>query len=351
MLKNVISTVILISVFFVAQAFATIYHVNSNPGSQDADFTTLQAAHDGASDGDTLYCYGSSISYGDVTFTKKLCVIGPGYFLGENGNLRANTGEAKTGEISFNAGSEGTLFTGMYVCDHKVYINTSSITFKRNRINTYVDGYNNSGYVIELAGDVSNIIIAQNYMVNTCSYGGSYDSPRVIGIRSGDSNVTITNNYLKTYSVDKSKEAIKCESSSIMNITISHNVLHGTLEAKNANVNHNILLDGYFWYENASYTYNIGDDGQFGSENGNFTASSDTLFVGTGSSDGKWQLKEGSPAIGAGYGGVDIGMFGGSTPYKLSGIVALPSIYFFQAPSVVGAQSEFEVNLKIRSND
>ena len=38
------------------------------------------------------------------------------------------------------------------------------------------------------------------------------------------------------------------------------------------------------------------------------------------SDDAKWKLKAGSPAIGAGVSGVDCGVFGGVTPYVLSGV-------------------------------
>jgi len=68
-----------------------------------------------------------------------------------------------------------------------------------------------------------------------------------------------------------------------------------------------------------------------------------------------FKLKAGSPALGAGYGStaqnpVDAGMYGGSTPYVLSGIPAIPSIYFF-ANQPVGSNSDpIDVQIKVRSN-
>jgi len=77
-----------------------------------------------------------------------------------------------------------------------------------------------------------------------------------------------------------------------------------------------------------------------------------TVFVDSGSvsTDGDWQLRSGSPAIGAGLDGVDCGMFGGSTPYVLSGIPAIPSIYYFIAPGSASGAEGLQVEIKARAN-
>ena len=61
------------------QANATIWRVD-NVSLHDADFTDLQSAHDGASAGDTLYVAGTDNDNGDCILTKKLTIIGNGYF-------------------------------------------------------------------------------------------------------------------------------------------------------------------------------------------------------------------------------------------------------------------------------
>ena len=38
-----------------------------------AQYTTLQAAHDAAQSGDTIYLYPSSISYSGISITKNFC--------------------------------------------------------------------------------------------------------------------------------------------------------------------------------------------------------------------------------------------------------------------------------------
>jgi len=77
------------------------------------------------------------------------------------------------------------------------------------------------------------------------------------------------------------------------------------------------------------------------------------VFVGPdgNSTDGQWQLERGSPALETGINGEDVGMFGGSSPYMLSGIPSLPHIYFLSAPSVGSATDGLQVRLKVKSTN
>jgi len=57
---------------------ATIHQVNNvNPAI--GHFSGLQAAIDAASEGDTIYIHGSHVDYGAVTLNKRLILIGPGW--------------------------------------------------------------------------------------------------------------------------------------------------------------------------------------------------------------------------------------------------------------------------------
>ena len=80
-----------------------------------------------------------------------------------------------------------------------------------------------------------------------------------------------------------------------------------------------------------------------------------TIFNLTGSYDGKYSLKSGSPAIGAGTlgaGTTDAGIFGGATPYRLSGIPPVPTIYALTSPQgTTPAGNIVQINLSTRSNN
>jgi hypothetical protein len=302
---------------FAITAHATVWRVNNLPGT-DAHFTTLQAAHDAAYvlPGDTLYLEASSGTYGNLTATKRLVIIGAGYFNAENPDTQANVAGSVTGIITFNAGSGGSIVSGCTV--DRITINISNLLIEKCR---FAASIGNNTSAILLSGNSSNIIIRQNF------FEPDYISSSGYLIRSTGTanNVSISNNYFKTTSTTRR----------ILQLTsgfageISNNIFDsGTVEISNAIYQNNIMTNSTFTAFNTSILNNLGNSTQFGTENGNQSnVNMADVFVGVGSTDGKWQLKEGSPAIGAGVNGEDCGMFGGSRPYVLSGIPAIPSIY------------------------
>ena len=66
--------------------------------------------------------------------------------------------------------------------------------------------------------------------------------------------------------------------------------------------------------------------------------------------DKNFILKAGSPAIGAGAGGIDAGAFGGPSPYHLSVQPNVPAIYKLVAPAVVTGAS-LTVTVSTKSNN
>ncbi|MFZ4772097.1 MAG: hypothetical protein ACOYLO_18080, partial [Ferruginibacter sp.] len=84
------------------------------------------------------------------------------------------------------------------------------------------------------------------------------------------------------------------------------------INIENFVVQNNIFSTMDFATNNNDYSFNIANNTAFGNQNGNQqNVDMGTVFLYTGSSDGQYQLKEGSPAIGAGTGGADCGAFGG----------------------------------------
>lgn len=74
---------------------------------------------------------------------------------------------------------------------------------------------------------------------------------------------------------------------------------------------------------------------QLGSNN-QWLINQSTIFVGStnNSTDGQWQLLANSPAKSAGSDGSDCGMFGGATPYQLSGLPPIPVVYDIIGPDL-----------------
>ena len=332
--------------FMCLTAQAKVYRLNNNPGTA-AQFTVAQTAIDSCHAGDTLYAEGTTISYGNVTISNKINIIGPGYFLAQNPNTQVNLNSALFGTITFNAGSNGSYITGIQAGYINLATGVNNIILKRNLIN----GTSNYTNQLLLNGNNANILILQNYIVSNqaSNYGP-------VSLGSGCSNVTIANNFVQGTSgsgyelihVDPAASAI-----------ITNNVIVGTatnqyLTLNNTTFNNNILnvngsINGSNNSENNNFSMNANLDTTAGNAHHNhINISPSTLFVGTGSADGQYKLKAGSSAIGAGLTGEDCGMFGGADPYVLSGMPTVPAVFFFAAPT--SGYGTLPVQVKIMSH-
>lgn len=318
------------AIFVANVSNATVWRV-SNVSGADAHFPGITAANNSTmvQAGDTLYIEPSSVSYGSASITKSLTLIGNGYFIAENPETQANTNKSEFGTLTFGQGSQGSAIMGCKLVNLSVSV--SNIRAERNYI----------GYVT-VGPNVSNIVVMQNYV--KYSAGGS-----LITISDNASNLLFSGNYLEnTYSLGNTQGISMSSSSSAI---FENNVIYNGVTIYNSTFYNNILRAGGFVPDNSVYTNNIGNDNQFGNQNGNQQyVNMANVFLGTGSTDGQWQLKPGSPAIGAGTGGQDCGMFGGPNPYILSGIPPIPAIYeYIQIYNT--ADQEVEVTFSVKSNN
>jgi hypothetical protein len=284
-----------------------------------ANFTTASEAMNSplVLNGDTLYFEGSMTHYGNMTFVKKLVVIGPGYFLGENDSTQADLKPAKFNQVAFEDGSQGTIVKGMTILSW-TSVNTSGITLERNNFGSIVIN-GGTGHVIirNYISDINlsstnNVLVANNIIYRT----GSNIYP---SISMGSSSATILNNIFLGY------------------VYISNSVFRNNIQT-------NTSAPDCFAPVNCVVENNIGASTQFGTLFGNQqNVDMSAVFENTGSTDGKYILKEGSPAIGAGVSGTDCGIFGGNYPYALSGMVSGPSIWYLYMDGL-------DVTVKAKSN-
>jgi len=328
-------TIILTACFTALAVFnssAKIWRVN-NAGIP-ADFTTIQAAHDDATvlAGDTLHIEPSWISYGALVSTKKLIILGPGYYLDLNSNQQANPATATIESFTLNTGSSGTVISGLTITGTN-YISTGNITISRNHISGNI--YLSRDY------SYSDIIISGNYDINSVNHNGSSNANLI-------TNVLIYNNLLGFVSLNAQYSGVIANniltswSCTTYNFTIKNNICTTNSNSYIFNGSYNTI------YNNIAATSLALPQG-----NGNQTSvSMSTVFVGsTGySTDGQWQLANGSPALGAGLNGEDCGMYGGSTPYHLSGLPEIPSVYFLSAPSTSNGDT-LPVTISVKTNN
>ena len=314
---------------FVARADVYIVNNQMEADKEKKIFTTLQAAHDAASSGDTIYVEGSSVRYDDATITisKKLYVVGPGYFPGENPSVQVNKNQAEIYGIKISQGGAGSKLEGISTGSISLYADDIIITHCNAGVYIYED-INNLSVTkshIEYLGNsnskIQNLMFANN-IVNW-----------YFELKNGSSGIAINNTFdLYSYGDFEVPNGI----------TIKNTIL---IAENDSDINIPTL-------PNSDIAYNISTSDVFGTANGNLAnVDVNNLFIGheNGSTDGQYQLKENSPAKGAGENGVDIGAFGGPDPYVLSGVPSIPVIYELNVSGFSNDEDKLPVTIKAKS--
>ena len=214
-----------------------------------------------------------------------------------------------------------------------IYIRVNQIAILRCNFNGQAININHNGN-----SALNNILINGNYSV---TLNDNYNSYVV-------TNLLISNNYIKGLDYGGNVSAT-------LDNNIFHDITGNALKISNSVLKNNILYNysGAFQFTNCSFYNNLDTLSNVPVGNGNLRAvSMSTVFVGGAgtSTDGQWVLSENSPAKGAGVEGIDCGIFGGSNPYKLSGLPAIPSIYFLNVPASSNGNN-LQVTVSIKSNN
>ena len=334
----IITFVFQIVIFAGSDLYGKTWTVDNNSGrTPDFSQITHAIASPEVVSGDTLYVAGSTTVYfGNINVTKRLVIIGPGFFLDENTQLSGATISAKLPVIVWLSGSEGSVLTGFETLHNQ--ISTDSITITRNYLNH--TGF--SAIVFLGSGPISNVVITQNYVVN------NYVGP-TINTSAGQilSNVIVSNNY---FSNENTSSDLAMD---LNNVSVTNNVIEGSITMTASILENNIMIGGTFTDDGENQVRNnLADGTQFCTQNNNLSnINAASIFIGSGTTDGKWQLAVGSPAIGAGVGGVDAGMYGGPSAFVPSGLPSIPVIEFLSVPTTGSQSSGLKIHIKARGQN
>ncbi|NII25325.1 hypothetical protein HB364_09545 [Pseudoflavitalea sp. X16] len=329
---------------------AKIWRINNNAGVV-ADFTTFHAAVNSASvlAGDSLYFEPSATDYAtnSMTLNKRLIVIGPGYFLDPanasipgNAGLQVATKDARIPFIRMSSGANGSKFLGITLSGSVYVTGISNVSFEKCFFAGglyFEDGACTaitvrkcylSGTSISASGTATlsnfvceNSIFNNNGYINLTILTGSDNIVRNNSVINGGNAFTLVNTYFANNIIGAWSQ---CD---LTNCTIKNNLFQA-----------NQTLPG-------TATNNLVNQDMA------------TIYTGTGSFDARCMLKTGSPAIGAGLtvGAVtnpDCGAFGGTDPYKLSGIPNIPSIYSLTVPtSIPSGSATMNITFSTRNNN
>ncbi len=305
-------------------SFAKIWRVNNKTGIT-ADFTTAQDAHDGASAGDTIHLEPSQNSYGSLTTSKKLVWISTGNFLDIHPGLQYSSTPGTVDGLTVQPGSENSVFS---ICLTKDYHGITCYASNVNFLRCSIDGSS-----LQLSG-ASNCAIINCFIGTYLNVGSSTD-------------VLISNSMIGNYlNVTQYSTAV------ITNNVINYQSTTGTTI-------YNSILQNNIFNKNATYTFtncnmnnNMAGNAMLPVGNGNkINIDMTTVFVNSsGSTDADFVLKAGSLAMSTGYGGIDMGAFGGTSPFMPGLQPAIPAIYQINAPGVP-AGSTMNVTFSTKSNN
>ena len=333
-----------------------IWTVNNQP-SFDADYTSLQEAHDSADAGDIIMLHGSSTSYGNLLVRKRIVVIGPGYFLGQNDapNTQASPLDAELVSLQFQSNSTGTFnSSGSLVTGVKVSNTVSTSAASQTPINFTVQRCLINYLDIN---NYASAIIKENFIHYTAN--NSFPAIQLDGIN----NTQLTNNIIVRTGGGTNIITTNTSNSGV----VDHNII----VAEDDDMDYNLEGDGLSFTNNLLLSdQDITVNGNFGQVLNNLT--NGTTFDGIASNitgeeatdivigwdnpegfspDERLTLTNNSPVLGAGSDGDNIGAFTNSSSYILSGIPFVPNIYAFDAPDFGTTGSGITVNIKAKANN
>lgn len=310
---------------------AEILRVNNQltTNHQARIFNSLQLAHDFAQIGDTLMVEGSPTTYSAMTLSKRLTVIGTGYFINENFENPSNQLTSRVNGLTFNSGSQGSILLSLYLSAN-ISVQVSEIVISRCRLERVTSNTN-----------INSLILTQNYFSNTTGTAISIHSNYSF------SNFVFENNFVNgSFNIGAHQNQVFS--------SIKNNIFLGVIAVTTDIFQYNIIVNSSsnITINSNNVSYNLTSVNQL-SGNGNQIYDPNQLFIGpTGNStDGQYQLKTDSPYLTAGFQGVEPGIFGGNSPYILSGLPPLPVILNLSADSFGTQQNGLNVSIKAKTNN
>jgi hypothetical protein len=354
-------TAILFVVNLTQALFAqNTFTVNNNPGSA-ANYHTLQGALDSVPAGAILLLQASAINYGNGTIKKPVVIYGPGYLLGQNNApfTQANLTDARVERLFFVKGSDGSIASGITLeittlndgsGNRFVFDSTNNVTVSRCKIRGAACGGQGCRAHTFVANNSSNVNINQSYiptegfLLGGTNFSMNFKNNIINGLPYLNF-VGYASNFTATF--QNNSMYGRLGEVSFANCTFVNNVIitptaNDTryIDAGMAHADHNVSNVDIF---------------PAGGTNINNADGTNTYVLTTNpaisSDDGIFQLKPGSVAIGYGNDGKDAGASGGNNPYVLSGIPAIPNIYFANPQQVGTTTGGLKIQLKIKANN
>jgi hypothetical protein len=321
-----------------------------------------------ANPAETFYLVEPGIQNTNLDIGKKVTIIGTGYFLTQNNT--ASPGEVIVSHIRFKPGSDGSMITGLKTAS--ININANNVIVQRcyvegegGRIRIGYTGLGNSGGYWN--GTANNFMLLQNYAArlewiarpengvtnssaNNCVVKGNIFFRYGFHLEGNISGEISNNTFMPGIASNENYHSYEAGSSSckILPIILRNNIMP-RINQNYCQINALPTTD----FNGNVFTQNFTNL----TPSNTINANPDELFLGYPNNtnnlapDARAKLAANSVAKTAGVGGTEAGAFGGDTPYVLSGIPTIPSIYQLTVPTQVPANGTLNIQIKAKTNN
>lgn len=338
---------------------ATSLVVDNRP-DRPADFRSIEDAVQASIARDTIYVMGSDLPYQGFSLTTPKVIYGPGYFLEINPDTQLEKKEAVVSGESYVIDWKSSDFAGS---GSEIYgLVLDSLTIQANYRNPAVldvSDFSDSSFDYDYETFISeneeratdtlkNVSIMRNKIGHLQLWG---NNSQLALHQNFIDDLFMIGSYIDPF--DETGEYQDENYSTLVNFSAQNNIIRNLGNLIDA-LEGNEGVDTYYAYEqennlfgensieqNVIFRYGMQADFFFQNNmferfdisselfEGNYVGTFEEFFEDNSGSlihDRDFQLREGSPAIGAGTAGIDQGAFGGDRPYVLSGLPPVPAV-------------------------
>ena len=339
-MKTLFFNSLILLTFIVVEAKSQNLIAMQNGGSPSF-FTKLDSAVSHAQDGDTLYLPGGYYYLAsNLDISKRLHIVGVGH--NPDSSLATLQTRIRNGNVQLHTGASGGSFTGISLDgDLKFFDNVSNYIVQRCKLS----------FIYFFQTSAANNVIFQNVIYGISLSGGSQPTGFYNNIIDGymstcGGNTVFKNNiFLRGIVIfDMSFTGPVFENNVFLTYSPFEITFSGTY----------IVFNNNLFYWNVSFPTTLAGCDLVGSNNF-VNLQQGSIFVNqSGNSfnySHDYHLKPTCPGKNAGTDGTDIGIYGGSAPWKDGSIPANPHIQHKVIPNTTNQSGTLNVNIKVTAQD
>jgi hypothetical protein len=335
---------LLLSITITAQSTITV----DNSAGADAQYDDLQTAINAANSGDIIYVHASEVNYSSITIDKPITLIG--YSHSDSDKI------TMVDDITLGENASNTRITGLQVLGDFLVDNSATIS---NLIieNNFFNGVGTGLFIEFRDGGADNVIIRGNVIIGRIGTVATTATSNTL------TNALITNNIVSGTIYVRFHESTTIENNIFLNESLIRNTSSSTgdLEVQDCifYASRNSVYDpnssGVIFNNCLTFNDSSGVTNLAGSNNINDT---DPLFV---SADDDffdpliddYNLQTGSPALGAGVSGDNIGIYSTNTSFQFNNLgftAGIPTVTITAITSQVAPGGNLQVTIQSKSN-